>query len=130
MDDQTPIQRKILYVANLQFEGTSRHRVEAMKRIGQEVITFVPATSLSQSRLLTRLRYLFPIGPLVASANRDLLKAVHKEKPDVVWFDKPLFFTPETIQEIKSTGATTVCYNQDNPFGPRNDGCWTQFHRV
>ena len=101
-----------------------------MKRLGQQLVTYVPADSLSQSRLVAKLRYYYPVGPLVAAANRDLLKAVRREKPDVVWFDKPLFFTPETIAEIKSTGAATVCFNQDNPFGPRNDGCWMQFLRV
>ncbi|QNI32344.1 glycosyltransferase [Alloacidobacterium dinghuense] len=130
MDDHTPTRRKILYVANLEFAGTSVHRVEAMKRLGQEVVTFTPAASLPQSRILAKLRYYYPVGPLVSGVNRDLLKMVHRERPDVVWFDKPLFFTPETIQEIKSTGATTVCYNQDNPFGPRNDGCWMQFLRA
>lgn len=130
MDHPTPTQRKILFVANLLFEGTAVHRVAAMKRLGQQVVSYIPKDSLSQSRLVAKLRYYYPGGPLVASANRDLLKAVHREKPDAVWFDKPLFFTPETIAEIKATGATTVCYNQDNPFGPRNDGCWMQFHRV
>jgi spore maturation protein CgeB len=35
-----------------------------------------------------------------------------------------------TLSRIKETGALTVCYNQDNPFGPRNDGCWLQFYRI
>jgi spore maturation protein CgeB len=128
--DQTPIRRKILYVADLRFGGTATYRLEAMKRIGQEVIPFDPAPYLSKSRLLSKLRYRYPVGPLVAAANKALLNAVKDHKPDVIWFDKPLIFTPETLQEIKATGAKTVCYNQDNPFGPRNDGCWMQFYRA
>jgi spore maturation protein CgeB len=31
---------------------------------------------------------------------------------------------------VKQSGAFTVCYNQDNPFGPRNDGCWKQFYKT
>jgi spore maturation protein CgeB len=130
MADQTPIQRKILYVATLGSGTTTSYRLEAFKRIGQDVVTFDPADSLSRSRLLVKLRYHYPIGLLVAKANRRLLKVVRDEKPDVVWFDKPVVFTPKTIQEIRSTGAKTVCYNQDNPFGPRNDGGWLQFLRV
>lgn len=128
--DQTPIRRKILYVSDLSFGGTTTFRLEALKRIGQHVVPFDPATFLPRSRLLEKLRYRFPTGPLVVAANRGLLKAAREEKPDVVWFDKPLVFTPQTIQEIKAAGAKTVCYNQDNPFGPRNDGCWMQLHRV
>jgi spore maturation protein CgeB len=55
---------------------------------------------------------------------------VRQQNPDIVWFDKPLVFTPHTIRKIGAAGARTVCYNQDNPFGPRNDGCWMQFHRA
>jgi hypothetical protein len=31
---------------------------------------------------------------------------------------------------IHRAGAQIVFYMQDNPFGPRNDGCWSQFYRV
>ncbi len=127
---QTPTHRKILYVSDLQFGGTATYRLQALRRIGQDVIPFDPAPWLSQSRLLSKLRYRYPVGPLVAAGNKSLLSAVKDHKPDVVWFDKPLIFTPRTMQEIKATGAKTVCYNQDNPFGPRNDGCWMQFYRI
>lgn len=122
--------RKILYVADLAGGGTVASRLEAMKRIGQDVVPFDVSASLSQSPLASRLRYRFPSGPLIAPVNHDLLAAVREQKPDVVWFDKPLYFTPQTIEKIKSSGAKTVCYNQDSPFGPRKDGCWMQFHRA
>jgi hypothetical protein len=128
--NQILTRRRVLYVSDLRTGGTSRHRLEAMRRIGQDVLPFDPSTYLSQISPLAKLRYRYPVGPLVAGVNRNLLKVVKKEQPDIVWFDKPLVFTPETVQEIKTTGAKTVCYNQDNPFGPRNDGCWLQFYRV
>jgi hypothetical protein len=71
-----------------------------------------------------------PVGPLIAEINRDLLDMVRQHKPDVVWFDKPVHFTRNTITAIKQAGAQTVCSNQDNPFGPRDDGCWHQFYKV
>lgn len=122
--------RKILYVADLDSGGTATLRFEAMKRVAASVVPFDQAASFSWSRLLIRLRHSYPVGPVVAVANRSLLKAVRREKPDIVWFDKPVAFTPGTIQEVKATGATAVCFNQDSPFGPRNDGCWTQFRRI
>jgi spore maturation protein CgeB len=127
---QTPTRRRILYVSDLRFGGTATYRLEALKRIGQDVISFDPSTWLSQSPLLARIRYRYPVGPLVRAVNRALLDVAREEKPDIVWFDKPLVFTQETIQAVKAAGAKTVCYNQDNPFGPRNDGCWMQFYRV
>jgi hypothetical protein len=71
-----------------------------------------------------------PAGPFIHRVNRDLLKRVREFKPDVVLFDKPVQFTRETILAIRRTGAQTVCYNQDNPFGPRHDPGWQQFLRV
>ncbi|MGA7887249.1 MAG: glycosyltransferase, partial [Acidobacteriaceae bacterium] len=44
--------------------------------------------------------------------------------------EKPIVFTPATVRTIRATGAVTVCYNLDNPFGPRNDRCWYQFKKV
>ncbi|MGC2163662.1 MAG: glycosyltransferase [Silvibacterium sp.] len=72
----------------------------------------------------------YPYGPLVARANSDLCKAVATLRPDVVWFDKPLVFTRETMRVIHQAGAKIVFYVQDAPFGPRDDGCWRQFHKV
>ena len=122
--------RKILYIAELSSGGTATSRLETLKRIGHEVIPFNPAPYLPQSRFLAKLRYRYPVGPLVSTANRSLLDAVQQQKPDVGWFDKPLVFTPDTIRKISAAGAGTICYNQDNPFGPRNDGCWMQFYRA
>ncbi|RRA48892.1 glycosyltransferase [Acidipila sp. EB88] len=127
---QTPRRRKILYVAPLDAGNTSLYRLEAFRRLGQEMIPFAADAFEPKSRYVAALRYRYPVGPLISRANRALQKAVREHKPDVVWFDKPVHFHAGTIEMVKSTGATTVCYNQDNPFGPRNDGCWMQFYKV
>lgn len=67
---------------------------------------------------------------MVAKINRELLTAVRAFRPDVVFFDKPVYHTADAIDEIKRTGAQTVNYNQDSPFGPRNDGVWYQYYKV
>jgi hypothetical protein len=71
-----------------------------------------------------------PFDFIVRRINRDLVRAVGEQKPDLVWFDKPIHFTPTTIQAIKQTGALTVCYNQDNPFGTLKEQIWYQFYKV
>lgn len=128
--EATQAKRKVLYVADLASQGTVFSRLDALRRIGQDVVPFDSSAVLASSPLLARLRRRFPIGPLVTGANHALVQAVREHTPDVVWFDKPLVFTPDTLRKIKQTGAKTVCYNQDNPFGPRNDGCWMQFYRI
>jgi spore maturation protein CgeB len=106
------------------------YRLAAMERIGQEVQTFDFCTYVPRSSILKSLRSRFPIGPLISQVNRALRKAVHAFHPDVVWFDKPMHFTPETMQAIRQSGAQIAFYVQDGPFGPRKDGYWRQFYRV
>lgn len=89
----------------------------------------VPA-EVAQNPLHNLLQRRYPFGPLVSKINRRLLAAVRASKPDAVIFDKPMYHSAETIEQIKQTGALTVSYNQDAPFGPRNDGCWRQFYKV
>jgi len=125
-----PSKRRILYLGNPRPGQTSSYRQSALRRLDQDVTVFDVPGHAAGSRLMSKLRMRFPTGPLVAIINRDLLAAVRSSKPDVVFFDKPIYFTKETIEEIKSTGAQTVNYNQDSPFGPRNDGCWFQYYKV
>jgi hypothetical protein len=122
--------RRILYVAPLVQGETSFYRYHSLLRLKQEVIPFDVAKYAFGWGKLTALQYRYPIGPLIARVNTELVDAVRTVKPDVVWFDKPLVFTAPTLVRIKETGALTVCYNQDNPFGPRQDGCWRQFFRI
>ncbi len=104
--------------------------MESLRRLGQEVAVFDLPAHLGSSKLLTLLRARFPEGLLVAGLNRELLRAVDQHRPDLVFFDKPVYFTGDTITAIKKRGALTVSYNQDNPFGPRKDGVWRQFYKV
>jgi spore maturation protein CgeB len=122
--------RLILYVAPLVGGESSMYRYPSLLRLKQEVIPFDVAKYEFRWSKLNGLQYRYPVGPLIARVNAGLIDAVRAVKPDVVWFDKPLVFTRETLTRIKETGAITVCYNQDNPFGPRQDGCWRQFYRI
>jgi spore maturation protein CgeB len=125
-----PPKRKILYLGDPRPGRTSGYRMESLRRIGQEVSVFDVTAYTSGSPLVSRLRQRYPVGPLVAKINRELLRSVRENKPDVVFFDKPIYYTRATIEELKRSGAQTICFNQDNPFGPRNDGIWRQFYKV
>lgn len=125
-----PPGRRILYVGEITPGFSAAHRLEGLRRLGQEVIPFSTRPYRPRNPLIATLRYRYPAGPLVRRINRDLLGAVRQHKPDVVWFNKPIDFTASTIHSIKRAGAITVCYTLDNPFGPRNDGCWYQFKKI
>jgi hypothetical protein len=124
------MKRRVLYVGYLRSGQTSVYRFRALQRLQQDLIPFDLAKYSYKWNKLNILTWRFPVGPLIAGVNADLITAVLEEKPDIVWFDKPLQFTPSTIRRVKELGAITVCFNQDNPFGPRNDGGWHQFYKI
>lgn len=125
-----PPSRRILFAGEPSHGTTSAYRLASLRRLGQNITVFNIQSYQPRSSLLSLIRYRYPAGPLIRRINRDLLRAVHQHRPDVVWFEKPLHFTPDTIDAIKHAGSLTVCYNLDNPFGPRKDGCWYQFKRA
>lgn len=125
-----PRKRRIVCVCDPRPGQTSGYRLQSLRRLGQDVIPFDVSSYEPRSRVVAAARYRLPAGPLISRINRDLVRLVRQHKPDVVWFDKPIYFTRKTLLDIKETGAQTVCYNQDNPFGPRKDGCWLQFYKV
>jgi hypothetical protein len=107
---------RILYAGNLGHGGTCLYRLETLQRLGQEVIPFDTQRYLGPSRILSALQYRYPMGPLIARINRDLLAVARREKPAIVWFDKPVQFTPQTLRCLQEQGIFTLCFHMDNPF--------------
>jgi hypothetical protein len=126
----SPRKRRILYVCDARPGASSGYRILSFRRLGQDLIAFDISRYEQRSRYLRAAAVRAPIWPFIHRINRDLLLAVRDQKPDVVFFDKPVFFARDTILDIKQTGAKTVSYNQDNPFGPRNDPGFYQFRKV
>jgi spore maturation protein CgeB len=126
----TPRKRRILYVCDARPGASSGYRIPSFRRLGQDLIVFDISRYEQRSIFLRAAAVRAPIWPFVHRINRDLLRAVREHKPDIVFFDKPVSFTRNTILEVKQAGALTVCRNGDNPFGPRKDPGWYQFLRV
>lgn len=123
----SPGTRSILYVAPLAPSSTTQYRLNALRRLHQQVHAFDVRTYTPAGQVTQWLQFHYPFGPLIARANRELCRTVTELRPDAVWFEKPILFTPETICAIHRAGSKIVFYVQDAPFGPRDDGCWRQF---
>lgn len=130
MPSSLPRAQRILYASDLGRGSTAAYRFGALRRLGQDAHAFDVLPYTPQNRYRNWLRFRYPVWPLVARINRELVKAIRTLRPDVVWFDKPIFYTRGTMRAIRKTGAKIVFYVQDAPFGLRNDGCWMQFRRV
>ena len=116
---KAPRKRRILCICDPGLGTTSGYRLRSLERLGQQVLPFNIRSYEPKAHILRTLRSRFPIGPFVDRINRDLLKAVEHFRPDVVWFDKPVQFTRNTIEKVKGSGALTVCYTQDAPVWPQ-----------
>lgn len=125
-----PQPRSICYVGDLGPGSTALFRTIALNRLGQRVDSFDLRQFAPKSTFLAKLRFRYPIPPLIRTLNHNLVDHIKHTKPDLVIFDKPIFITPETITAIRETGAKVIFYVQDNPFGPRKDGCWKLFYKT
>ncbi len=121
---------RVLYVGALNPGQTAGYRAHAIRDLGHEVIPFNTQEHGPRKRLHIAAASRYPAGPLVAGVNARLRAAIREHRPTIVWFDKPVYFTPKTALFARSSGAFTICFNQDNPFGPRNDGCWLQVKKT
>jgi spore maturation protein CgeB len=125
-----PSRRRILCSCDPSPGATSGYRLRSLRRLGQDVIPFDFTQYRHASRYVHHAALRMPFGPFIHRINRDLLRMVHEHKPDVILFDKPTQFSKNTILAIRQTGVRTIYFNQDNPFGPRNDPGWYQLRRV
>jgi len=111
---------KVLSVGSMKgISNTCLHRNMALKKIADEVDVVNTAWPLS---LWYRITYhIFLLGipiriPDEANANQMILKLVENNQYDVVWIDKGITITPETLQHIKKKNPSTtiVSYSPDN----------------
>ena len=120
---------KILYAAGLSPNDSSLHRLLALERLGHTVVPLNAYEYDSPIPLVRKIVFRLSIGPGVHRLNRDLLEAVERDRPDVLWADKLLWVWPETLEKLRALGVATVSYMIDNAFGPRRDPGWRLYRK-
>ncbi|WP_242344776.1 CgeB family protein [Anaeromyxobacter terrae] len=102
--------------------------VEALARLGHHVVGFDMARYWGKdyaSRVVRRLQPRLAF----ARANRDLVAAVRKERPDAVYCRRSIEISADTLRTIRAdAGAVLVSYMNDDPFGfRRGHPMWRAF---
>lgn len=116
---------RILYIGNSNPASTSRHRADALRRLGHEVVHADPYAGLAGkigSKVMFALHYRtgFRFFQKMALAwCRETLSNIN-QKIDLVWLDSGELFGPRCVWAIKSTGAPIVFYNIDDVTGNRD----------
>lgn len=67
----------------------------------------------------TRLQFRLAAGPVLSLLTNRVIRAANDFRADVIFFRRPLEFTPWMIQRIRSrTAAVLASFNNDDPFSP------------
>jgi spore maturation protein CgeB len=119
---------KILYGGVTTFGSTSEHRLRAFQRCARQVVGFSFSDRLESSiPLMRRMSERLLVSPGVSRLNADLIEVVARERPDMVWLDKPTMVHPRTIETLRAGGRQVVAYMPDDPYGPRENDIWRHF---
>jgi spore maturation protein CgeB len=115
--------RRILYLGDSSPSSTSRHRAEALRRLGLEVIHHDPYAGLGTKLLGVRGAFHYRTGYLLTRSSvsawvQELAALVGAF--DLCWVDSGELFHPQAIAILKRRGAKVVLFNHDDPTGPRD----------
>lgn len=115
---------KILYAGELALGTSSSYRLKALERLGHQIISIDPLDYVFRNQVLHKIAFRLSAGPQAYRLNRDLLRLIEAERPDLFWADKVLLLKPRTLEAMTARGVVTVSYMIDNAFGPRQDPGW------
>ena len=108
---------KILFVGSLTEGQTSLMRMEVLKELGHDVTPLSTQIYWDHAPMLSRrLQQSIGFGPIIEKINNDLLEAVKKTRPDIVWAEKQEYFKPDTLREISDLGVKLFHYTPDPYF--------------
>ncbi len=120
-----PVELKILYVGPLDRGSTCLQRMRSLQSLGHRVVPINTVTSAVRQRQRTlayRLRRKL-LGPGdLASANRQIVRQCQGRPFDILWIDKGLTITRETLEQVRrcQPDCRLVGYSPDDMFPAHN----------
>ncbi len=116
---------KILFAGYLNPGSTARHRLNALGRIGYDVVPFnFSDYGRHSGRVENWINHHLLFGREIDRANDGIIAACEAHRPRFVYIEKGIFLKPGTIRHLSATIAPVIQFNYDNPFGPRHDPGW------
>ncbi|RZM22990.1 MAG: glycosyltransferase family 1 protein, partial [Pedobacter sp.] len=109
---------------------------QALQRIGHTVVQCDPGTVVRQrfqNFLVSHFHYRTGFRLVVSKVEQWLAKNVLPEVGggvDVVWVNSGQFFSPAAVRLLKELRVPVILYNNDDPTGDRDPGCWHQLLRA
>jgi hypothetical protein len=104
--------------------GTSRHRADALRRLGHKVDVldpweFFPKGKISR-KVIEKLVYEVGAGWLEPFVRRRLIQSLIGRRLDLIWSDQCELMGERTAAVLKKRVGCMITYAGDDPFGPRD----------
>jgi spore maturation protein CgeB len=107
--------------------GTSRHRVNALRRLGHSVCVVDPE-SVFPNRTIVGYWMHHAGGAFVAArATRLVLNAIGSRAFDLAFVNGGMLVDHTLVKELKGRCGAVINYNNDDPFSPRDGGKWRTY---
>jgi hypothetical protein len=114
---------RILYVGVISQDGTCRHRMEALRRLGHGVEGVTTSDAFRDVRSKLVRSVLGRLGRRVdlRGANGEILRRLQEGKWDVLWVDKGLVIHPRTLVQAAAIlpGLVRISYSPDDMLNPK-----------
>ncbi len=114
----------VIYIGASSEKSTSRHRADALQRLGNDIAIIDPYMNLHSilsNKILCLLHFrtgYFFLQRTIFTWLYELLEK--KDKPDLIWVDSGELFGPEIINMLSALGGKVILYNHDDPTGMRD----------
>ena len=110
--------------------GTSRHRFEALLRLGHSVQLVDPFRALHNAPQMLRWGFKTGYLGLERRISDYVLSAIGKDRFDVVWVDNGEQIGASLTAALKLRGRYLLNHNLDNPFTGRDGYRWRLFRKA
>jgi spore maturation protein CgeB len=121
MSDDKPM--NILYLGPN--SGTTKHRADALARLGHHVEIINPAGFLPQNQLLAKLNWETGYVYMEGLVRQKVLERIGERRYDLTWVDSGHHVGPSLIAELKRRGSPVLNLNVDDPYGKRDRLLWS-----
>ena len=113
---------KILYLGPI--NGTSKHRKDALTRLGHNVKNIDPDFFIPNNRLFHQWKWNTGGLFLEEYIQKKILSNIGKSRFDLVLVNGGSLVGPALVQDLKKYSNAVINYNNDDPFGGRDRNLW------